>query len=206
MSDETLRWRRIETGSEAWRWVLNADDNCFYYRDYQASGGYQASESNQLVFNLKIAPQVETENSARWKHKLNAIEQCVFDFEQFFDSFIRTNKSLLIGVIPIPPSKVRSDPEYDDRMMVVANRLSDKYQQIDAHDAFERKASATPLHLGGTRRVSDAKDSMVLSDIQLDRYDVVFVIDDVITTGTSFVAYKELINECYPSLVVAGLF
>jgi len=205
MAEEDLQWRRIDRLIEATPSNLGDDDICFYYRDY-IDGGYQASRSNQLVFNLKIEPHNKKQNPERWSYKEKAIKQCVNDFERFFSSFIARNSGFSICLIPVPPSKAKGDPDYDNRMVCVADSLEQIYPEVSCCDVFDVKAELEPSHLGGTRNKNTIKGSLILQGDLPKDHNVVFLLDDVITSGAHYCACKELLCEHYPDLRVAGLF
>jgi len=205
MSEDTLLWRRIDRSIESTPSNLNTEDICFYFRDY-IDGGYGESRSNQLVLNLKITPYIKTENPWRWPYKVMAIEQCVLDYRQFFDRFLPANSSIPVRLVPMPPSKAKASPEYDNRMALIAERLAQIYPTTAVCDIFDVKWNMTPAHQGGSRIVSEIKDALIIEDAPLTEFSVVFLLDDMITSGAHYIACKELLQERYPRIVVAGLF
>ena len=86
---------------------LLLDDVVFYFGDYTARAGYEHSECNQLVFNLK--KPMKYRGSGQWAYKTKAIERCA--------QLIRPNVANILGQIsfvPVPPSKVKDDEGFDD--------------------------------------------------------------------------------------------
>jgi len=205
MLEETLQWRRIDRRIESTPSKLSLDDICFYYRDY-IEGGHKASDSNQLVCNFKIEPHIENENPSRWAYKQLAVEQCIQDYKMFFNRFFAQNPAISVGLIPIPPSKGKSSIEYDNRMVRVAKCLEKGYLGITVCDVLDTNSLLLPAHLGGTREISEIKDCLSIELYSFDTYGVVFVLDDMITSGAHYVACKELLKEYHPNINVAGLF
>jgi hypothetical protein len=60
-------------------YYLEASDECFFLREYTPRGGYQASESNQLVLNLK--KDLKYRGTPAWKYKGLAIERCASELK-----------------------------------------------------------------------------------------------------------------------------
>ena len=206
MSDEVSRWRLIDRRVDLTPSELSIDDQwCYYYRD-KIDGGYSASESNQLIFNLKAPKNCEKDNPPRWSYKLSALERFVSDCRLFFDDFIKWNPNALIGIVPVFSSKPKSHIEYDSRIESVARALEASYPQIEALDVFDINEEFQPSHLGGTREISALVENVIVSNLSLEKYDVLFLLDDVITSGAHYIACKKLLIELCPEIAIAGLF
>jgi hypothetical protein len=170
----------------------------FYYRQYIAGGGYQKSESNQLITNLKkriTAPESEL------YYKEKAIDKFVDELVGLLKSDTQTPTCMTW----IPPSKVKGDPEYDDRMEQVVHKACRKLN-FTALETFQNKKSRPQLHYGNTRNPYDIAKNLQWCDSSLQKFDELFIVDDVLTTGASFRAMHDLIHEKYPSLQIVGLF
>lgn len=63
---------RIDQLSVADHWHLTLEDEVYFFGEYSARKGYEHSEINQLITNLKH--RMEYRNTARWPHKLRAIQ------------------------------------------------------------------------------------------------------------------------------------
>ncbi|MDR1184165.1 MAG: hypothetical protein LBK67_05150 [Coriobacteriales bacterium] len=206
MPEDETRWRLIDRRIESTPSKLSSSDvYCYYYRDY-VEGGYSASTSNQLVLNLKITAGVLADNPSRSHYKDQALKQCVADYQLFFDGFTVRNTNVVVGIIPIPSSKPKNSPDCNDGMIRVAEQLEQYYPTLKFLDLFEVRHETQPSHLGGTRSIEEIKDLLVLNNASLDRFSVVFLLDDMITTGAHFVACRELLQKKYPDLMIAGLF
>lgn len=55
-------------------YYLEKGDFCIYFGDYTARGGYNCSDVNQLIANLKKS--VDRKDKVDYKYKDSAIEQC----------------------------------------------------------------------------------------------------------------------------------
>ena len=101
---DRYKWQRIDVNTiqHAPQW-LTADDFCFYAREYVSGGGYDRSETNQLIYNLK--KPVSHRGMKDWPYKGKAIRQ-----------FATELAALLTGeytVTCIPSSKPRDHTDYD---------------------------------------------------------------------------------------------
>lgn len=108
-----------------------------------------------------------------------------------------------VTIIPIPPSKVRTDPEYDNRMAIIAKTVVQ-----DTREAIEPIASRCPLHESGQRMKPDemvATLALHQALCQPTPTDII-LLDDVITTGCSFVACYRLLRDQFPNVPISGIF
>jgi hypothetical protein len=129
---------------------LRESDVCFYYMD-RNRGGYDKSEANQLISNLKMGVEIEQQNPRRWAYRTKAIEAFVTDAVKFFDEFLRIDETITVALVPVFPSKQKGHPEYDNRLVLVANAIAKAHEQISVYDAFDLKEEMRPSHLQGTR-------------------------------------------------------
>ena len=82
--------------------------------------GYKFSEANNLILNFKKSP--DREGRPEWQYKEQAIEKIA---EAFLRS-LRTEWLRSVTLVPIPPSRAKGSPQYDDRMLRMLGRLNDK--------------------------------------------------------------------------------
>ena len=194
MSD--LHWKRIDLGLlERGPWCLEDGDNCFHAREYMSHGGYEASETNQLITNLKWG--LEYRNTPRWPHKLRAIDR----WSEELSTTIQDGDT----VACIPCSKCRSDPHYDPRVEWILEALQ-KRREIRTERPIERVISAQSMHSGGDRHPDLIYECLGWKGFEGDPPDMIILIDDVITSGASFKACQRLILEHHRAMEVCGLF
>ena len=195
MNGERL-WQRIDINVvENPPARLEEDDDCYYAREYISGGGYQASLANDLISNLQ-KPR-STENTQQWQYKIGAAHQ-----------FARE----LSGVIPdaatvacIPSSKQLDDPQYDPRLDMTMRELSRIKSSVIVERPIVRRRSGTPLHEGAARSVDGIYRRLEWAGFKnVPPY--LILIDDVITTGSTFKACQRHVHENHPGLPVIGLF
>jgi hypothetical protein len=59
---------------------LESTDRCYFLREYTPGGGFEASDTNNLVLNLKKDPKHRGQPA--WPYKLRAIDQCATELRQ----------------------------------------------------------------------------------------------------------------------------
>ncbi|MHB8287377.1 MAG: hypothetical protein ACYDD1_22240, partial [Caulobacteraceae bacterium] len=176
---------------------LTHDDACYFFGEYTAGGGYGHSSTNQLILNLKKSPELKA--TTQWKHKIKAIEEVAGVIAANFTPGALER----VTFVPIPPSKVRADPEYDDRMIAVAKAIG---PQVDVREFLVANRSRQPRHSSSNSR--DPDELRQILDVRLSgkRPDQIVIIDDMLTTGCSFKVCKEKIGSALPDVPVFGLF
>lgn len=178
---------------------LDADDACFYAGEYTAGVGHAFSETNQLIHNFKKT--MDKRGTAQWQYKERAILQAA----SIFRAAIKADAE--VTFVPIPPSKAKDDPLYDDRMVkmleVVCNgRLADIRELVVQHQsvaaAHISEIRPTPGELVANYRLDESLAMPVPTTI--------FIVDDVLTTGCHFKAVKSVLSQRFPQANIVGLF
>jgi predicted amidophosphoribosyltransferase len=110
-------------------------------------------------------------------------------------------------LVPIPPSKERSDPLYDDRMqrMLLAIPAA---QRLDIRDLLMQHQTTEAAHDADIRPSPDQIADGYLIDASLcePAPKVIALFDDVITTGAHFVAARRVLRERFPQIQIFGFF
>ena len=189
----TYKWNRIDPSDY---YNLREDDFIIYARE-KTEGGYTASETNQLVFNLK---KPKDANGQYWK-------------KQAINEFINELSAVKFPeggtLIPAPSSKRRNSEKFDDRIDQVVKCFIEKYRPDLKYEPILEVREDTPSSHseGGTRNPNEIKACLIVSEFsQAEKPKTVFIIDDVITSGGHFKAWREALEEKYPSIRVVGVF
>lgn len=178
------------------------DDECYFLREYTRGGGYQASSSNQLITNLKKS--VERRGHRDYRYKEAAIERAGAELR----SALREEWLTAATLVPIPPSAMRSNPLYDDRMTRVI-RCIIKGLQVDMRELIVQQTSTVPAHLSGEYR---PRVSEILENYAIDERlaepspTAVGLFDDILTAGSHFKAAKVLLQQRFGDIPVVGIF
>jgi hypothetical protein len=96
---------------------LEGSDECLFFGDYTARKGFAYSATNNVVLNFK--KPVKYKGKAGWQYKGKAIKEIAQAFSENLGSALGT-----LTLVPIPPSKLKTDPEYDDRLMEMLRMLN----------------------------------------------------------------------------------
>jgi len=180
---------------------LTASDQVYFLREYTSGRGFTHSETNRLILNLKKPP--DRRGRTEWHYKEEAIRQVASEFR---DSL---NLQRLRGVtfVPMPPSKRKGDPLYDDRMLRVLHAF-DEERQLDIRELLVLAESTEPAHATTARPTIE----QLIANLEIDEDFAqpaptsIALVDDVLTTGAHFVAAKRVLAARFPGLSVRGLF
>lgn len=178
---------------------LDAQDICYYAGEYTAGEGHAYSDTNQLIHNFKKT--VDKRGTAQWQYKERAILQAA----NIFRGAIKADAQ--ITFVPIPPSKAKSDPMYDDRMLRLLQAVCSE-RRTDIRELVVQVQSVAAAHLSDRRPTPDE----LVANYQLDESlaepipTTIFVVDDVLTTGCHFKAVKCVLERRFPNASVIGLF
>ena len=178
---------------------LDDEDICYYAGEYTAGEGHAYSETNQLIHNFKKT--LDKRGTAQWQYKDRAIQQAA----DVFRAAIKPDAE--VTFVPVPPSKAKTDPMYDDRMVRLLQATC-AGRHADIRELVIQKRSLNAAHLSATRPTPDE----LIANYRLDENLVepvpttVFVVDDVLTTGCHFKAVKRTLATRFPDARISGLF
>lgn len=178
---------------------LEAHDVCFYIGDYCAGEGFGFSATNQLILNFKKS--LETRGTPQWEYK----EQAILDAARVLRSAVKPDA--ILTFVPVPPSKVKTDPLYDDRLIrmlqaTCANR------QTDVRELVVQIHSMEAAHLTAIRPTVDE----LVANYRLNETvtgpvpNKLVIVDDVLTTGCHFKAVQRVLVQRFPRTQIVGLF
>jgi len=180
---------------------LRDDDECYYLREYTARGGYEISATNDLIHNLKkeIARRVYP---AEYRYKALAINQAGRELATSINpEFLQT-----VTLVPIPPSKIKSDPDYDDRILQIINVMTAGIA-ADIRELIIQTQTLAAYHAGGIRNaVTLAQYYRIDENLANPAPTRIAVFDDLLTKGTHFRAAKRALQQRFPNVEVFGFF
>lgn len=183
---------------------LRPQHKCYFLREYTSGQNYNFGETNQLIINLKKS--MSRQGRPEWRYKEKAIHQIAEELSAVVpdDYFERT------AFVPVPPSKARSDPKYDPRLIQILELMNgQRGGKVTISDSVSRTVSREALHLGEGQRPTPEEQlkTLALNHSTLPQACNRFaVFDDIITTGSSYVAMHNLLQRARPDAVIFGLF
>lgn len=181
-------------------WYLRDTDQCYFFGEYTAYAGFGHSQTNQLIVNLKKKPSLR--DTPQWAYKTEAIRRVA--------SSIAANikPELLGGVtfVPIPPSKPQTSPDYDDRMAQVARSIG---PACDVRELLFTQVEREAFHTSSSRR--DPCELRQTLGLRTEEFgaptpSIIMLLDDVLTTGCSYVTCRDILAEVFPNASIFGLF
>lgn len=177
---------------------ITPDDHCAYYGEYTARRGYSHSTTNQLVWDLKVA--INKTNQLCYKR--NSVAQIAKVLQQTI-----SNPQDLVFV-PVPPSKAKTDPLYDDRMTEILRLYQAAVPQVDYRELVVQNTTTRASHESGDRLSSDELAALYSIDESLSSNlrTSIIIFDDMLTTGSHFKAMQSVLSQRYPQQRFGGLF
>jgi hypothetical protein len=202
---DEYRWRKTDESVELFHCPEHTDLGLYYARTYTIGQGYRYSSTNQLVLNLKISPNQPAD---RLVYKNRAIVQCAREVAEFFTQSV--NPDLPIILVPMPPSKTRSHPEYDDRMEQVAQQVDQRCSNVMWAPLLETIVDGESYHSrSDSREPDDLYRLMEINHERVESYDAdthVVLLDDVLTSGSHFSAARRHLLNYFDDANIHGLF
>ncbi len=108
-------------------------------------------------------------------------------------------------LIPVPPSKARGHPEYDDRICQVLRLMG---SQLDIRELIIQRESMAACHVSKDRPTPQ----QLMANYEVDEElveptpDHVIVVDDLLVAGSHFKAIQWLLQPRYNDVPICGLF
>lgn len=168
----------------------------FYLREYTSGRDYSYGETNSRISNLKKG--VNLQGTSQWPYKGQAI-RC---WARELGSAVGNPEAFTW--VPVPPSKAKGDPLYDDRLVQV---LRTAFPVVDIREFVVQDTSTLAGHTtGGSKPPPDELRAGYRIDHALGapRSSVV-VFDDILTTGSHFKAVQQMVQTHF-DVTVFGLF
>ncbi len=109
--------------------------------------------------------------------------------------------------MPIPPSKMRGDPDYDDRITQICCAIPASFE-LDIRELVVQTESTGADHESGTRRTTNE----LLAIYRIDEFvatplpERIVIVGDVLTNGTHFRAMNTILANRFPNVPIVGFF
>lgn len=185
---------------------LSIDDKCLYWRSYTAGLKENYGATNELIYNFKKKPSSIAKNSNLKYYKERAIKQLAYEFTV---AVKKTDSYENSTFVPMPPSKSKSHPDYDDRLVKLLNRVSEiKRIKLDIREIILQKSDTESSYKTNTRLSIDN----LVEIYEIDRSLIipvpkrVFIFDDILTRGSHYKAALKVLNKVWPNAEIIGLF
>lgn len=187
---------------------LARDDLCGFLGEYNPRGNLPFSKYiqkglNSLILNFKKPVDKLGESSGKYKTRaINEISEMLLSAGESFNAWLRQ-----ATLVPIPPSKSRDDPLYDNRMLQVLQTLNVD-GSLDVRELVLQRQSTPASHRSEVRPSLDeiSRNYFVNEQEAHELGDSIGLFDDVITTGAHFKAAKSLLTEKFGGVTIYGIF
>lgn len=186
---------------------LDTDDSVYYIKEYYPGVGF-SGEGNSLILNLKKS--MEARDSDQWQHKGKAILHVATLIAKEMDDSDETKEGKVYW-IPVPPSKTRSDPLFDDRIYQILKCAVDMTtsKRHFVADVFNQGLNRESFSASTNKRsITELVSNYSMSDIPNYNpdQDVIIIFDDVLTTGCHYKAVENVILRKYINADIRGVF
>ena len=181
---------------------LEAGDECLFFGDYSARKGFAHSATNGVIANFKRP--VKYRGTPSWKYKVREINAVAQAFSANIGSAFGS-----LTLVPVPPSKLKTDPEYDDRMMDMLRAL--RAPAGITPDVRELVVQTKPMpaaHDSANRPPPAEWEKVYAIDEGLAQKTPTWIgiIDDLLVTGCRFRAMSNILRRRFPEARITGLF
>ena len=182
---------------------LNADDECYFWREYTSGRDYQFGPGNDLISNLKKKPSKSSSGALFYKSRV--IREC----SAFFASAINPEWLNTATLVPTPPSKARDHPDFDDRITQICRGIRPR-PPLDVRELVIQTQSLGAAHEAGRGPRPTVDD--LLRIYQIDEALVeprpanIAVFDDVLTAGVHYRAMHTVLRRRFPDIKIFGFF
>jgi hypothetical protein len=112
-------------------------------------------------------------------------------------------------LVPVPPSKAKNDPAYDNRMVQVCRLIRRAPQPpLDVRELVLQRSSLSAAHESQQRPTVDdlVREYYIDENLVDPQPRWIGVFDDVLTVGTHFVAMKRVLSARFPRVPISGFF
>lgn len=192
---------------------LPADARCYFwgeYTRYEDTGGlnWNYSPTNQLITNFK--KKLERKGLADWHHKGRAVATVAQAFAGFWQ-WAQLHQQHRVVIVPIPPSKARADPLFDGRMHEMLLSMAMRAGvPLDIRDCLSFSGAYGASHEMDDRPSPDDLYAELALDPAVAQPQaapgVIFLFDDMLTTGAHYVAAARKLGEVFPGVPIVGNF
>ena len=180
---------------------LTREDSCYFIGEYTARGGYAYSDTNDLIQNLK--KPMDRRGRPEWRYKERAIRRAA----DAFGTALKPDAIDRLTFVPVPPSKAKEHPLYDDRLTRMLHAIR-PHPSLDIREIIVQRVSTDAVHAGNVRPKPDRIEELYRVDEALKTPipNLIAIVDDVLTTGAHFRAASSFLSSHFPRTQMVGLF
>lgn len=198
--NKQIQIQELTKDQKSQHYYIEEDDVCYFFGEYTAQVGWAHSETNQLILNFK--KKLDRVGKPDWIYKQKAINQV----SMLINNALVPNPDVFF--VPTPPSKNKSDPMYDDRLVQVLKQLSTGWMGSGYRELVYQNQSTDPAHSNSNRRdVNKLLENYSINNSLINPIPKgIIIFDDVLTSGCHYKAMQKTLRNLYPEAEIAGLF
>ena len=180
---------------------IEPDDICYYMGEYTARGGFSASDTNDLILNLK--KPMDRRGNPEWRYKAWAMVTVARDLRAILGQRQIEN----VTFVPVPPSKAKNDAAYDPRLVQILTRMAKGFDG-DVRELIHQHVSMAASHESDQRpEIPELIANYYIDEaVAHSPRENIVIFDDMLTTGRHFKAVQAVLSERYPEAQFYGLF
>ena len=178
---------------------LTSDDDCFYFMEYFPRN---YDDAHNLIMNFK--KKMDRSHLGDFKYKVQAINKIAGILRASLREFEKPN----VILVPIPPSKPKGHPLYDDRILQVLKIFCHERKNADLREIISISKAIGASHDSESRpTVEELLSNLVVDkDLCKNPKEKIVLVDDTLVAGAHFKACKTLLQQYFPDAKINGLF
>lgn len=196
-----MKLSEIDDSNRDAHYHLVESDECYFFLEYTSGRNYKFSKANQIITNLKKKPSKL--GSREYDYKIKVISQASATFRSALNPEWLKDATL----VPVPGSKARDHPEYDDRMEQVCKGIQER---LDVRNLVIQTESTEAAHEAAEGQRPSVDDLVLLYEIDEELANPIptsiAIFDDVLTAGTHYLAMKTVLQRRFPGVPICGMF
>lgn len=189
----------IDESNRSEHWYLGGEDDCYFIWERMSGlkSGWDHYPANNFIANLQIPVTTRYENPERFKYKAPAIGHAALAVGK-----VRSELYAQSVFVPMPPSTIKGEAGYDDRLVRVLNAV---VPRLDVRELIVLTENVL-AKAKGLNPEDRAHWFAVDESLAEPEPEVIVVFDDLLTTGSHFKAAKMTLEKRFPDALVQGLF
>jgi hypothetical protein len=162
---------------------LTSEDCCYFLTTYTAGKKSGHSLGNRLIINSKKT--LDRRGLSDWPYKGRAMNEISSILKTALPSVVDFAKTTFV---PIPPSKIQTNPLYDDRIEKIIRNACPTH--ADIRQLIRCKNDMEAAHSGYRPTIEE----------------LIVIFDDVVTAGCHYIAAKTILKNRFPDSNIMGIF
>lgn len=200
-----MLFRKIDELTRGDHSFIDINSDCYYFAEYP-SGDNPENKQNpiySLIHNIK--KPMNRQHLPEWRYKMRDLNTCSQTLRSLFT---QTGNIADVTLVPIPPSKSKTNQAYDPRITQILNGIQPYFPDCDIRELLNSNVDMVSSHESPVRpTIEEIAGNYVIDESLIPgcRQKIILV-DDVLTTGAHFCAAKRKILERMPNAEISGYF